>query len=152
MKTSEFKEALEKLGYEIIEYRDMIIEISNRLDECVSYVVAKVHEKEVFLMNIVWGNFSKMLISKQKELFGLLIEYTETPISERGEEKRYRLKSTNKTIDENVSYLNKLISGEDKYFLSGNIKFTEHIQNVFTKSELKEIDETGFERVEVTEW
>lgn len=67
------------------------------------------------------------------------------------EVKYYRLKLINKTVDEDVSYLNEIKSGSGKYFLSGNVQFTKSIRNIFSETELADIDETGFKRVEVTE-
>lgn len=147
MKTSEFKETLKNSGYEVF-YHDGVIDVLDRIDDCVGNLVAVVHLKDMYFMDMTWGGISSMEESKRVELFDLVVEYASTPIAEREEEKRYRLKLINKTVDESVSYLSK-IKEKERYFVSSNIHFVDGTQTIFTESELKHIDETGFERKEV---
>lgn len=149
MRTSEFVEILKNRGYEVV-FRGSVIKILDRIDDCVENLVAVVYLKDMHCIDMTWCGNLDMKESKRAELFDLVAEYASTPIAEREEEKRYRLKLINKTVHEGVSYLNEITSDGGKYFLSSNVQFVKNIRNVFTESELKDIDETGFKRVEVT--
>ena len=149
MRTSEFVEILKNRGYEVV-FRGSVIKILDRIDDCVENLVAVVYLKDMYCIDMTWCGNLDMKESRRAELFDLVAEYASTPIAEREEEKRYRLKLVNKTVDDNASYLNK-IESEGKYFVSNKFSIFEKVESIFTESELKTMDLTGFEKVEVTE-
>ena len=146
MRTSEFKEAIESMNCAVFKvvksesYYFVHNEFNNR--------VASINKRNNFCLNTDYAHFEAMDYGLRCNLFKILTTYASTPIAEREEEKRYRLKLVNKTIYEDVSYLNKT-KAESRFFLSSLVRFIDDIQNIFTESELAEIDETGFERIEV---
>lgn len=75
MKTSEFKKRLEELSYKVTLKRGMFLDISTH------------HGKHCAEICIVSKFFALNTVSL--ELAKLCIEYAETPISEREEEKKY---------------------------------------------------------------
>lgn len=145
MRTSEFREALKELGFEVRMVGSERILINKRYG---IETFASVLKNKKWGLDTDFNDFYNLEETKQGELFSILTTYASTPIAEREEEKRYRLKLINKMVDENVSYLNK-IKKKEQYFISSNIHFVEGVQTIFTESELKYIDETSFKRVEV---
>ena len=77
MKTSEFKKRLEELSYKVTLKRGMFLDISTH------------HGKHCAEICIVSKFFALNTVSL--ELAKLCIEYVETPIEEREEEKKYRV-------------------------------------------------------------
>lgn len=145
MRTSEFKEAVEALGYTFKVDCDGDFYIISGLDE-----ISFVSKNKTYVVHTAWSHFRNLEETKKDELFSILTIYASTPIAEREEEKRYRLKLVNKTVDDNASYLNKTES-EGKYFVSNKFSIFGKVESIFTESELKTMDLTGFEKVEVTE-
>lgn len=147
MRTSEFKKKVEELGFDIDRNMDGGFNIDSEDD-----TVACLSRDARYNIDTDWIEFAKLKENKQNELFLILTEYASTPISEREEEKRYRLKLSLgvELKDGNILYLN-MLEDSKVFFLSGRIP-TKSIKTIFTESELKTMDLTGFEKVEVTEW
>lgn len=135
MKTSEFKKKVEELGYECTRQ-------AVRKD---GYICATFNKSRMYAIDTVFNGFIRLDESEKELLFSLLIEYASTPIEEREDEKRYRLRLTNKTATVGDIYLNK---GFGEFVLDTGSN-SQSYQTIFTESELKDIDETEFIREEV---
>lgn len=145
MRTSEFREAIGELGFTVDDNCDYGFNIDNERD-----TIACVSNRVEYNIDTDWFDFEETELIKRGKLLPILVNYASTPIAEREEEKRYRLKLVNKTVDDNASYLNK-IESEGKYFVSNKFSIFGKVESIFTESELKKMDLTGFEKVEVTE-
>lgn len=75
MKTSEFKKKIEALGFKVREY-ESAISVYDRVG-CIRAVINRLHTETISL------NTSRLCLIK------LCLEYAETPIEEREEEKKY---------------------------------------------------------------
>lgn len=144
MRTNEFREAIEELGFRVEIYSNAEIFIN----DCHG-TFASIPKNKRYNVDTDWDGFDKFEETKQGELFSILTTYASTPIAEREEEKRYRVKLISKSIEEDVSYLNKWVV-EGRYFLS-DLSSTTDVKTIFTESELKTMDLTGFKKLEVTE-
>ena len=143
MRTSEFEGAMEELGFtiEIDSYDEMHVNNS-------CGTVASVPKNKIYIIDTDWDDFEKLEENKQSELFFILTDYASTPIAEREEEKRYLLKLIAPSLTETSNiFLNKVIN-KTEYFLDDEEE-SPYCKVAFTESELKNIDETGFDRIEV---
>ena len=150
MKTKEFMKKVAELGYKINEknFFDSVIclIISNSFDRKVGYVA----KNKLFEMNIRSDE------NMTEELFDLIVEYANTPVKDREEEKRYYLR--HKWLNnKNTNYLH--LNEENNFYDLSVYKSLEawKAQLQFTEKEIEEIKEkfdTGlsdFELVEVEE-
>ena len=150
MKTKEFIKKVAELGYKINEknFFDSVIclIISNSFDRKVGYVA----KNKLFEMNIRSDE------NMTEELFDLIVEYANTPVKDREEEKRYYLR--HKWLNnKNTNYLH--LNEENNFYDLSVYKSLEawKAQLQFTEKEIEEIKEkfdTGlsdFELVEVEE-
>ena len=141
MKTKEFIEKVEALGYEVGSFKtDMNISDSD------GHELAIVSKKHRFAMDTDMFDFVTYVNDDDAEKIAtLLFEYSTTPPSEREEEKRYYLRLATKIdVYEDRRYLNMDIPNE-KYTLSEN-KDDAYYKAIFTESEIAEMDITGFEK------
>lgn len=83
MKTSEFIKKVEKLGYSIFKGSSVLYIRANEL------TLGLVSLEKMYYMD---------LETELKELFDLCIEYAQTPIEEREEEKKYYLQKNEKFL------------------------------------------------------
>ena len=77
MKTSEFKKMVEELGFKVVEETPNGISVRTIHNELIKAIVSKVLEDTL------------MLNTTSIKLMKLCIEYAETPIEEREDEKKY---------------------------------------------------------------
>ena len=77
MKTSEFKERVKELGFKVVDETPNGISVRTIHSELIKAIVSRVL-KDTLMLN-----------TASIELMKLCIEYAETPISEREEEKKY---------------------------------------------------------------
>jgi len=105
---------------------------------------------EVFVIDSNFSAFTNEGSREKRTIIENAVKLASTPIEEREEEKRYRLKLTVNVLSGGNLYLVKNI--KKNYLRLGHSNFSsKYYQTYFTKSELKDIDETGFVREEVTE-
>lgn len=79
MKTSEFKKRAKELGFKVVDETPNGISVRTIHSELIKAIVSRVLKDTL------------MLDTASIELMKLCIEYAETPISEREEEKKYRV-------------------------------------------------------------
>ena len=136
MKTKEFADRLRAMGY-IVVLDDGIFDIYDN-----GNAVALVYEKELFRLSLVRGK------AVNKSLFDSCVEYAQTPLAEREEEKRYRLRIVaNLGFMDDQRFLNLNIEREDYFICSA--RQSEWVKTIFTESEISQMDITGFEKIEV---
>ena len=148
MKTKEFIEKVEALGYEVGSFKtDMNISDSD------GHELAIVSKKHRFAMDTDMFDFVTYVNDDDAEKIAtLLFEYSATPPSEREEEKKYYLRLVTPPIlkKQVTEYLRK--SEYLEYYTTGLSKNTgdEKIKTIFTESEIAQMDITGFQKEEVT--
>ena len=148
MKTKEFIEKVEALGYEVGVGS---FETDMNISDSDGHELAIVSKKHRFAMDTDMFDFVAYVNDDDAEKIAtLLFEYSATPPSEREGEKRYYLRLATKIdVYEDRRYLNMDIPNE-KYTLSEN-KDDAYYKAIFTESEIAEMDITGFQKVEVNE-
>lgn len=161
MKTKEFIEKVEELGFdvEVVCYKknDSIeierkIYIRNKENQC---MVASLWVERVYEFDNNWACFTKLPEETKKQLFDLLVEYSSTSIKKREEEKKYYLKHKLFKNGGDSAYLNCKTESKN-YVLDSNIE-TEKYKTKFTEQEIEEIKQKfntsldDFEIIEV-EW
>ena len=149
MKYSEFEREVEKLG----------ITHSTRCAE----IVVKVHGRTVmgvstnreYIVDSEWDEFQSLHKKTQGELFDLAYQLAKTPLAEREEEKKYRVKFPSTTRWGNAVYLQKNTGDKDPIGVDWSpedfIFYGKPIDYIFTEQEIKDIDERYLAfKVEVT--
>ena len=146
MKTKEFIEKVEALGYEVGVGS---FETDMNISDSDGHELAIVSKKHRFAMDTDMFDFVAYVNDDDAEKIAtLLFEYSATPPSEREEEKRYYLRLATKIdVYEDRRYLNMDIPNE-KYTLSEN-KDDAYYKAIFTETEISQMDITGFVKVEV---
>ena len=138
MKTKEFADRLRAMGY-IVVLDDGIFDIYDN-----GNAVALVYEKELFRLSLVRGK------AVNKSLFDSCVEYAQTPLAEREEEKKYQFKlSLPIGIESGIyGWLNQNTdTGEFKLSSREN---TAEMKTIFTELEASQMDITGFDKIEVS--
>ena len=140
MKYSEFKNNVKLIGFETKESnRDIYVE---RIRE----TVISVSKEFRFGVDTGWTGFSKEQENVLLELYANACELAKTPLAEREEEKRYKLRLNIPLLGNSVEYLS--MNDENKVYL-GTCEWFGY-RNIFTASEIEQMDITGFEKIEVT--
>lgn len=132
MKTNDFCEKVEELGFRTTHVNKYIYIENRMVDTC-----AMVNEYNCYEVNTDMEDFYELEEETKKELFKLLAEYSSTPIKERKEEKRYYVKHKFLMNETSSFYLN-YKPEEKKYVLSGSLE-TDDYKTKFTKQEIEEI-------------
>ena len=142
MKYSEFKAEVEKLGYIVKNKSEAHIYVSDA-DGLTIARVGKLHAVE---MATDFMRFTTITRLEHK-----LLIYThcknlaETPLAEREEEKRYRLRIVaNLGFMDDQRFLNLNIEREEYFICSA--RQSEWVKTIFTESEIAQMDITGFEK------
>ena len=142
MKYSEFEREVEKLGL-------------THSTRCVEIVV-KVHGRTVmgvstnleYIVDSEWDEFQSLHKKTQGELFDLAYQLAKTPLADREEEKRYRVKFPSVTRRGDAVYLQKDTSDKDPIGVDWSPEdfiFDEKPTDyIFTEQEIKDIDERYF--------
>lgn len=125
MKTKEFIKAIEKLGYYPLE-NNAIIKITK--SQSIQFVYADVATNHQNVLGTDYFPFTELSKDEQAELFDVLIEYARTPLEEREEEPKYRLRHKWLCLDE---------FGDEKAFLN----YCVENKNVFNSTEESVEDE-----------
>lgn len=133
MKTEEFIERAEALGYEVekttcLGVSCLDIKIAEECVACVS-----LQGRYDFDISSEFYNETE---KNQDALFDLLVEYSKTPIEEREEKKEYCFLLKVERLDPVDGYLNK---GNNGNFFFGNPSQTCEVQTKFTDDEISEL-------------
>ena len=151
MKTKEFIDKVEALGFQVYEeINDIKI-----CDEVKGYnsndPLFEIESNDIG-MYAPGGIYIQS--TERVNLLMLISEYLNTPIADREEEKRYRLRFIHPNIlgprEPFYLHLHHSESAKD-YYNMGTVKapFGNKLQTIFTESELAEMDITGFVKEEV---
>ena len=144
MRTKEFIEKVEALGYGVDNY---LAHLS--VSDSDGHDFATVSKKHRFAMDTDTFHFATHVNDEDAEKIAtLLFEYSATPLAEREEEKRYRLRIVaNLGFKDDQRFLNLNIKREDYFICSA--RQSEWVKTIFTESEISQMDITGFEKEEV---
>lgn len=143
MKYNVVKNKVENRGY---GYNDdgSVIEF---FDKESNWPIVSISKLKQFVVSTAFLAFLSLNDIEQKIIGNLAFELASTPLEEREEEKRYRLKANLPQLQMSNIYL---CAYNDSFVLTNTLTFSP-AKTIFTESELEEIDETGFIREEVTE-
>jgi len=142
MKTAEYIKAVEEMGLSVHKRSNNMVIIKDYSENSVAWVNAE----RRWVLDTNFAGFSELDEAIRGKMFALAVEYSTTPLREREEEKRYRLKSTN--------FHNVYLMTEDgvRYPYQNEWYKGSVCQKVFfTEAELGVMDEFGFEREPVKE-
>lgn len=149
MKYSEFKTAVEKMGYWVdIDHKSIYVDKSEGGDRIIA-----IGKHKRFSVDPGWIGFHCIPEENQIVIYNLAHALTVTPLAEREEEKRYYLRLV-------VPPLLRTGHATPSYFVISRIDGSpdtsyspteyEGFQKIFTESEIAEMDITGFEKIEVS--
>lgn len=148
MKTNEFIEEVEGLGFDIIRIPKTGVNVRTNDGK----IVLRAGGKNVYKIDCFHDSYDNLDSCTREKLFKLAVEYASTPLKEREEEKKYYIKL--KGIDGGIKYINL-----DKYPCRITVDTkteTNEIQTKFTKHDIEELclqkfaDSDLFELVEVS--
>ena len=144
MKYSEFKAEVEKLGYTYFENKYEVRILDN--GACKLIIIDKTDTHVIDPNNVSYITLSH---KDKTELLDLACELAKTPLAEREEEKRYRLRIVaNLGFMDDQRFLNLNIEREEYFICSA--RQSEWVKTIFTESEISQMDITGFEKIEVS--
>ena len=144
MKYSEFKAEVEKMGFVMEDGTPIYVDKSKEGETLMS-----IGKHQQFWFDPGWGGFNNLTEDQKLKLYELGYELSKTPLAEREEEKRYRLRIVaNLGFKDDQRFLNLNIEREDYFICSA--RQSEWVKTIFTESEISQMDITGFEKVEVT--
>ena len=143
MKYSEFETEVEKMGF-FLDEREHGIEIVDKYGREYAYY----SKENEMIVDTAYENFPKLPQEQRAALFDLLYVISKTPLAERDEEKRYRLRKLPIPLLDRSTEKQWLwrqrgteIAGVDTLSVDH-----ERYQTIFTESELAQMDITGFEK------
>ena len=148
MKYSEFKAEVEKLGFVMEDGTPIYVDKSKDGETLMS-----IGKHQQFWLDPGWGGFNNLTEDQKLKLYELGYELSKTPLADRDEEKRYRLRKIPIPLLREASdrfYRKPLLSNYGPC-TSSDITESFQYQIIFTESEIAEMDITGFEKVEVEE-
>ncbi|MBC2048246.1 hypothetical protein [Listeria booriae] len=136
MKTSEFKQAVEEIGLDLGSVGSetsvnmyMIFDPDTRGD------VATIFKNDLYGMRVSGDASNRIGEEKTKELFELLTAYASTPIVEREEPKKFRIK-----CPITGQFLNRSKWEDDSFSWRGNSFETPEYQPQFTRQDIEEYE------------
>jgi len=142
MRTNDFIKVVKGLGLSAYKRCNNMVIIKDYSEKSVAWVDAE----RICVLDTNFTGFIELDEDIRGKMFALAVEYSITPLREREEEKRYRLKSTN--------FHNVYLMTEDgvRYPYQNEWYKGSICQKVFfTEAELGVMDEFGFEREPVKE-
>lgn len=148
MKTKEFVEKVEKLGYNIeIDWPTIYI-------KCDGCILARVDKARAYTIDTK----AAFEVKNAEELFDLCVKYAKTPIEDREEKKKYylKLKRENREFYESLSAYLTLGKRDNTFSLDVGVE-TAGLKCKFTQKEIDEIkkkfntDLSEFEQIPVEE-
>ena len=144
MKTKTFIEKVEALGYVVGNFLAYL-----SVSDSDGHDFAAVSKKHRFAMDTDTFHFAMHVNDEDAEKIAtLLFEYSATPLADREEEKRYRLRLVSQLIKDQFVYLIRLPKTSE-YTIGSKKVNNETWKTIFTESEIAEMDITGFEKEEV---
>lgn len=156
MKTKEFIEKVEALGYEFCGTygSEKIRDIDERIyilkdDQNLLFVDMTTS----YLYDSRFDIFKKLNHEEKEVLMPIVFKFVSTPLAEREEEKRYWLRKIPVPLLKESADLY-YYEPSNKLFAPGvdrNRTDNEKFKSIFTESEISQMDITGFEKVEVSE-
>ena len=148
MKTKEFIVKVEALGF-LVHDGHCYLEVKDTEGKDVVDIL----KAKRWVYDCEFDAFESLHEGKQTELMGFVTEYVTTQVKDREEEKRYRLKLTLPAIEvEENMYLVLDEKTNEKQLKVGLMNMYDYmIQDIFTESEISQMDTTGFVKVEVPE-
>ena len=148
MKTKELIEQINKSLY-IRVYEDTYnLNFHTETSDLCFYILSN-YSMEISQATTTTINLSGATLRDLSEMILLLNEWLETPVEDREEEKRYRLRIVaNLGFRDAQRFLNLNIEREEYFICSA--RQSEWVKTIFTESEIAEMDITGFEKIEVT--
>lgn len=149
MKYSEFKTEVEGLGFNVKHFSQSVY-VENQEKE----IIAKVDLHSRYTLSTHTNSFFRLDETVAFKLYELCMMLAETPLAEREEEKRYRLRKLPVPLlgegEEDLWYADRLFAKK-----SGGVVYDNNNDNffktIFTESEIAEMDITGFEKIRVME-
>lgn len=141
MKYSEFEIEVRKMGF-YVGYRPLYLFVVDRHAE----KLASISKEFDMWVDTEYQEFTKLPQEQRAALFDLLYEIAKTPLAEREEEKRYRLRLV-ADLPFEFTYLNK--DAETGEYSISDDRECNGIKTIFTESEISQMDITGFEKIEV---
>ncbi|MBC6163324.1 hypothetical protein HB999_07565 [Listeria booriae] len=142
MKTSEFKQAIEEMGFITTNERGHVFVYLNKSHKDIEWSAASVRVDRIFGFKMFIKHDVKISEEKKRNLAELLFEYASTPLDEREEPKKYYIK-----CPITGEYLHKHLG------LGGFDWFTENTYSPYRKSRFTraEIDAFEFEHAHLIE-
>ena len=116
---------------------------------CDGVMIGRVDRLQRYTMSTYYklSQFPDVYVAK---VFEAMASLAETPLAEREEEKRYRLRLTVPILTGDVKYLNKFKESGIYTISTKEESLARGIQAIFTESEIAQMDITGFEKIEVS--
>ena len=151
MKYSEFKREVEKMGF-VVEDDGTPIYVDKSKD---GETLVSIGKHKRFWLDPGWSGFNNLTEDQKLKLYDLAYQLAKTPLVEREEEKKYRVKFPSITRWGNAVYLQKDASDKDPIGVDWSpedfIFYEEPTDYIFTEQEIKAIDERYLAfKVEVT--
>ena len=141
MKTKEFIEKVEALGYEVDNFLAYL-----SVSDSDGHDFATVSKKHRFSMDTDTFHFATHVNDEDAEKIAtLLFEYSTTPLADRKEEKRYRLRLDVPMLDKPL-YLHYGEYSNVYTVAFFSVVGSNGFKTIFTESEIAEMDITGFEK------
>ena len=139
MKYSEFKREVEKLGFTHSKRCEQVVV---KVD---GQTVMDISTGRKYIVDNEWNKYQQLNETTQGKLFDLAYQLAKTPLAEREEEKRYRVKFPSITRWGNAVYLQKDTGDKDPIGVDWSpedfIFYEKPIDYIFTEQEIKDIDE-----------
>ncbi|MBC1306835.1 hypothetical protein [Listeria booriae] len=130
MKTKEFKQAIEALGFTVVkEDSDLVVNGEGSL------WLADVSLKYKYALRPYFGAIDEVGEEKTRKLAELLFEYASTPLDEREEPKKWRIK-----CPITGQFLNRSKWEDDSFSWRGNSFETPEYQPQFTRQDIEEYE------------
>jgi hypothetical protein len=144
MKYSEFKVEVEKMGFVVEDEGTPIYVDKSKNGE----TLVSIGKHKRFWLDPGWSGFNNLTEDQQLKLYDLAYQLVKTPLAEREEEKRYRLRLVaNLGFRDDQRFLNLNIEREEYFICSA--RQSEWVKTIFTESEISKMDITGFKEDEV---
>ena len=116
---------------------------------CDGVMIGKVSKEYRYMMSTHYAGFEELPLPVAVKLFADMAMLAQTPLAEREEEKRYRLRIVaNLGFKDDQRFLNLNIEREEYFICSA--RQSEWVKTIFTESEISQMDITGFEKIEVS--
>ena len=139
MKYSEFEREVEREGFNVDR------KSGTAYVDSTTGTVMSISTDDLFMFDCDWSAFVHLNRDVQGKLFDLAYQLAKTPLAEREEEKKYRVKFPSITRWGNAVYLQKDTSDKDPIGVDWSpedfIFYEEPTDYIFTEQEIKDIDE-----------